>query len=146
MFERRLHDYATRGTDPRTFGPALEEVQALLFAWIDGELTRRKLRGVAAALAWRRCMFREDLDRVLSIPMFWCFGPWLRENPRHHPRCRMQFMASLRPQLEDRLSVALAALEYHLRRVSARAVRERREPRTRMKNRTRIIRPDRVLT
>lgn len=123
VFERVLARYAARSVTPRRFAETWNEVQALLFAWIDAELTRRRLRPLAEALAWRECPLLRDLDRCLCIPLLWRLSPWLRDNPDHRDRDRMSFFERVRPGLEARLDTAFAALDYHLRHASDRSTR-----------------------
>lgn len=124
-FERALIRYAAWPVSERCFSEAWNEVRALLFAWIDAELTRRRLRTLAEALAWRECPLLRDLDRGLSIPLLWQFAPWLRKHRHHQPRERMDFFERVRPQLGPRLDSAFAALDYHLRYLGARGLLQR---------------------
>lgn len=113
-FERNLLRYAARGTTSAIFESTWNEIRALNWCWIDGELTRQRLRPLADALAARDHALLHDLDRVLSIPLLWKLTPWLRIHHRHHPRERMAFFARQRCMLETRLALALSALRHHL--------------------------------
>lgn len=114
MFERALEGYVARGIDKRECRAAVDEVRALCFAWIDGELTRLRLRRLMDALALYGCPLLRDLDRALAIPLLWRLAPWLRQHRGHTPRSRMAFFETLHRELEARLALALGALHHHL--------------------------------
>lgn len=113
VFERKLLGYAKRGMDA-TFDATWNEIRALNWAWVDGEITRQHLRGLADALSVRDCTLVHDLDRILSIPLLWELTPWLRTHRFHHPMERMAFFAQQRRMIETRFALALSALRYHL--------------------------------
>lgn len=127
-FEQQLERYASRGFGDGEFASACNEVRALCFAWIDGELTRGRLRRLADALALRECPLVHDLDRVLAVPLLWSLAPWLREHRKHDPRRRMDFFEVQRTKLERCLALPLSALNHHLGTAPLRKASNKRGP------------------
>ncbi len=127
-FENCLSRYAAQQVGHEVFESTWNEVSALAYAWIDGELTRLRMRRLVDALGWHQCALTRDLDRIIAIPLLWKLAPWLREHARHRPVQRMEFFEHVRGALEVRLALHLAALEYHLR--PARSVTAVERPRS----------------
>lgn len=114
-FENRLGRYAAQRVRPEIFASTWNEISALAYAWIDGELTRLRMRQLVDALGWHQCALLRDLDRIIAIPLLWKLAPWLRVHSHHRPVQRMEFFEHARGALEVRLALHLAALEFHLR-------------------------------
>lgn len=114
-FRETLHDYVARGVPSDEFSRIEAELGGLLQGWLHAELSRRRLLPLAVALSARDLHLLHDLDNVLTTPLLWAMGPWLRQRPCPGPRLRMQFFAERNSMLERRLGKALAALHFHLR-------------------------------
>lgn len=134
LIERQLQRYAARGLHAKHFAAVWNEIAALSYAWVDGELTRQRLRPLADALAWHDCHLLRDLDRLMAIPLLWQLAPWLRLHPQPRPQERMAFFENARSRLELRLSLHLAALEYQLSRSQAAAFRPPSRPQLRRRH------------
>lgn len=113
-FEDQLCRYAARHHDESRFKAAWNEIRGLCYAWVDGELGRRRLQGLVAALQRHRFSLVHDLDRILCIPLLWALAPWFRNRPLHVPRERAGFFVQQHGVLEGCLDLALSALHYHL--------------------------------
>lgn len=115
-FELKLVREAQGSLFDEEFERATREVEALLWAWLDGELFRRGLRVVVDALRLHHQDWPRDLRRCLWIPLLHELGPFLHGRARIQTRDYVAYFESQREVLTLRLNLHIAALQHHLLR------------------------------